>query len=271
MSEAQTYRERPPAHGLARHLSCGWVQHVGSDAEPYEHRTVPNGGVEIVHKLGSAPRVVGPQTGPTVEILEPGATVVGVRFRPGAAPPALGLPMSELVDLDVEAVELMGDAAKRLGEAASADEAARLLEHELVARVGDGEAPDPIVAETVHQLMTGGAEQVGSLPSSLYISERQLRRRCLVAIGLAPKPLHRMLRFQSFLALAHARGLAGAGLAELAARAGYADQSHLTRESMRLAGVSPRTLLREAERHCQGVHDHRASYAPLLKARAAAA
>ena len=41
-----------------------------------------------------------------------------------------------------------------------------------------------------------------------------------------------MLRFQGFLALAHGRDGDPAELAMLAAEAGYADQSHLTRESL---------------------------------------
>jgi AraC-like DNA-binding protein len=56
-------------------------------------------------------------------------------------------------------------------------------------------------------------------------------------------------------------------VARLAADAGYADQSHLTRESAKLAGLSPRTLLRNIERYCGPSHDHAASYAPLLPAR----
>jgi hypothetical protein len=85
----QTYVERPPIPALARHLSCVWVQRVAADAAPYAHRTVPNAGVEVVCRLGEAPRVIGPQTGPTDEVLPPGAVVVGVRFRPGAAPLSL--------------------------------------------------------------------------------------------------------------------------------------------------------------------------------------
>jgi AraC-like DNA-binding protein len=113
-----------------------------------------------------------------------------------------------------------------------------------------------------------------SLTSSLYISERQLRRRCQAAVGLAPKPLHRMLRFQRFLALAqHAiaqgRGATEEGLAMLAAEAGYADQPHLTRECLRLTGASPRAFLGEAEHQCGCGHDHAASFAPLLRSRPA--
>jgi AraC-like DNA-binding protein len=273
----QTYQERRPAAALTGLVTSVWVQRVAPDAPPYSHRTIPNGSVELLCRVGTVPKVVGPQTSPVVEVLEPGSTVVGVRFAPGAAPSLLGVPASELVDVAVEPEELWGRSAGALGErvatSASPREAAAVLEAQIRGRLADAADPDPIVTEAVRQLMPGGTDDVTSLTSSLYISERQLRRRCDAALGLAPKVLHRMLRFQGFLALAQfamaqGRKPSDDGLALLAAQAGYADQSHLTRECARLAGVSPRALLREAEEWCAPTHDHAASFAPLLRSRA---
>jgi AraC-like DNA-binding protein len=170
--------------------------------------------------------------------------------------------------------ELWGRGAVALGErvagAASPEEALARLQRHIVGRLGDAPGPDPLVSEAVRQLMPWRlmpwrTADVGSLTSSLYISERQLRRRCQAAVGLAPKALHRMLRFQGFLALAHGRGGHPAELARLAAEAGYADQSHLTRECLRLSALSPAALLRESLENCRAAgHDHAVSYAPLL-------
>jgi AraC-like DNA-binding protein len=57
----------------------------------------------------------------------------------------------------------------------------------------------------------------------------------------------------------------GEGLARLAADTGYADQAHLTRECVRLTGVTPRVFLAEVERSCRCGHDHEVSFAPLLQ------
>lgn len=273
--DPQTYRERRPAAALAAHLSCVWVQQVAPDAAPYLHRTIPNGGVELCCRIGSVPRVSGPQTRPTVERLDPGSVVVGLRFRPGAAPGALGVPASELIDLALGSDELWGSDALALGErmaaAGSPRRAAAMLEAAVLDRLGDTATADPLVGEAVRRLHPWGVRDVRSLPSSLHISERQLRRRCHEAIGLAPKLLQRMLRFQGFLALTQREHWEGTSLARLAADAGYADQPHLTRESLRLAGRTPRALLVEAHEHCRDVHDHAASYGPLLRSRARAA
>jgi len=244
----QSYIERPPIPALAGLVSSVWIQQVSPDADPYTHRNIPNGGVELLCLVGSVPRVVGPLTRPLVEVLAPGTTVVGVRFRPGAAPSVLGLPASELVDLAVETDELWGRSAVALGErvagAASPKEALVGLQRHIVGWLGDAPGPDPLVSEAVRRLMPWGTDVVGSLTSSLSISDRQLRRRCQAAVGLAPKALHRMLRFQGFLALTQdvlARGRAPTddGVAVLAAEAGYADQPHLTRECLRLTGRTP--------------------------------
>jgi AraC-like DNA-binding protein len=275
-SAGQGYVERPPVPALAGLVSSVWIQQVAPGSEPYTHRNIPHGGVELVCPVGSVPRIVGPLTRPLVEVLTPGTTVVGVRFRPGAAPSVLDLPAWELLDLAVETDELWGRSAVALGErvdrAASPADALADLQRHVVGRLGDAPGPDPLVSEAVRQLMPWRTADVGSLPSRLFISERQLRRRCQAAIGLAPKALHRVLRFQGFLALvqsalAQGREPAGDGLAALAADAGYADQAHLTRECVRLTGVTPRTFLRQTAQACGCGHVHEVSFAPLLRYR----
>ena len=269
----QSYVERPPVASLARLVSSVWVQQIAVDAQPYTQRDTPTGGVELTCALGAAPRVVGPSTGPLVETLAPGTTIVGLRFHPGASAPIVGRPASELQDVAVHAEELWGPtataAAESVHDAASPEHALAALQASVVARTA--EPPDPLVAEVVRRLRWGRGD-VGALTEALHFSERQLRRRCLTAVGVAPKALHRILRFQRFVALSQ-RSLAlggtagGDGLAGLATEAGYADQSHLTRECGRLAGVSPAEYLADTQEVCACGHDHSASYGPLLEAR----
>ncbi len=150
------------------------------------------GGVELHCPIGSLPRLVGPLTGPFVEVLAPGTTVIGVRFHPGVAAPMLGLPASELVDLTLHLDEIWGPAAVVLGElvsgARSPEVALFILQEELVGRRADGTQPDPLVSEAVRRLMPWRAGEIGSLSSLLAISKSQLRRRCLAAVaGLPPR------------------------------------------------------------------------------------
>lgn len=217
------------------------------------------------------PRVVGPQTGPLEQALAPGTIVVGVRLRPEAASSVLGMPTQALLDLAVGADELWGDRAHALQElvalATSSQQAAAHLERTVAERLADAPAPDPVVAEASRRLMSSRRADVGAMASSLFVSERQLRRRFQAATGLIPTTLHRILRFQRFLALAWTCEHPSTQVAQLALAAGYADQAHLSRDAARLEGRPPRRFLPELERRCGCGHDHRVSYAPLLRHR----
>jgi len=272
-ADGQSYLERSPLPALRELASSVWIQQVGRDAAPYIHRRVPNGAVELVCEVGSAPQVIGPLTEPLVEVLAPGTTVIGVRFMPGAFQSVASQPASELVGLALGAEDLWGRSAAALGEAidtaASPREALAAMQLH-VHRRADAR-PDPLVSEAVRGLMPWRAAGVTSLIAALHISETQLRRRCRTAVGLAPKTLHRILRFQGFLALVQQAIALGRApiddrLAVLALRVGYADQSHLTRECTRLTGVSPRVFLAETQQTCACGHDHSASFAPVLRA-----
>jgi AraC-like DNA-binding protein len=272
----QSFQERPPAAPLSELVSTVWVQEVSSDAAPYPHRSIPDGRIELVCEIGSLPVINGPRTRPTVEMLSPRTTIVGLRFHAGAASSVLRESASELVDLTVVSDALWGASAvatgERIADARSPQEALAFLQQLVIAHLPAASRPDPIVAATVRRLLSGRTADIGRLAASLSISERQLRRRCEAWVGLGPKALHRMLRFQVLQALAQrntalGRKPAGDGLARLAAEAGYADQAHLNRECLRLSGETPRSLLRQMEHHCAHGHDHAASYQPLLRGR----
>ena len=268
----QSYRERRPVPALARLVSSVWVQQVAPGAPAYAHRNVPNGSVEVRCRLGQVPDLVGPLTRPLTETLPPGSTVVGLRFGPGAASGVLGIPVSELADLVLDAEYVWGRAAVAIGErlaSAGPEAGVASFQAAVAGRLVATDGPDPMVAAAVRRLMRPQASDVGPVRASLWMSERQFRRRCLSAVGVPPKALQRMLRFQGFLArvqfaVSRGGGLPGEGLAQLAADCGYADQAHLSRECVRLTGVTPGVFVRETEQSCGCGHDHEASFAPLM-------
>ena len=80
-------------------------------------------------------------------------------------------------------------------------------------------------------LAAGGS--AAATAEALGWTTRSLHRRCLAAFGYGPEVLRRVLRFRR---AAGAAARAACPLAEVAARAGYADQPHLSREVRALAG-----------------------------------
>ncbi len=268
---SQSYRERLPGPQLAGMLSCVWILQVSTGAPAYEHRTVPNGCIEIAGVLDTGlVRVAGPRRKPTLEQVSQGVTVVGVRFRPGVAPAFLGLPAGELVDLELDLDLLWGQSAvtlgARLAEAASPEDAAIALEQEIVVRSAAAPGASPLVTEAVKRLQPWRAGNVSEVTRELFISPRQVRRHFVAALGYGPKTLQRILRFQGFLALCDDHHAGNSTLSRLAAAAGYADQAHLTRECSQLTGLTPSAFLDEMVRSCVPTHDHAPSFAPLRRA-----
>jgi len=186
--------------------------------------------------------VAGADTAPKT-ITAHGPLAVGVRFRPGTGPLFLCVPADELCDRHVELEWLWPDAAEiedRLAACSSLSQASAVLEDHILRRVPDITAPDPVV-QAASRLWTRGSAtaDIACLAESAGITPRQLHRRFVRAVGYGPKLLQRVLRFQAFLAACDSPA---AGLAELALRAGYADQAHLSREARALAGRTPAEL-----------------------------
>jgi len=220
------YREFAPPPDLVPYLACVWTSvHRGGVI-------FPDGCVDLVWH-GTHLVMAGPATGPMSPDLVPGDPVWGVRFRLGVAGTALGFPAEELSDANVPVAEVWGpDVDERI--AAGGMPALLDLVRE---RVRDVEV-DPLTRAAAVAMAAPGA-RVDVLGAQLGVSDRQLRRRFADAVGYGPKTLARVLRFQRFLALA----ATGDDLARLALGAGYSDQAHLTRETRRLAGRTPRELL----------------------------
>ncbi|WP_337587783.1 helix-turn-helix transcriptional regulator [Kribbella catacumbae] len=200
------------------------------------YRVLPDGCMDLLWIEGELV-VAGPDSRAFVGRSEVGTRFAGIRFAPGTAPGFLGVPAREVLDLKVPLADLWSPGrsrwlADRIGR--SADPALAL--EEIAGGLFDA-APDRLVSQVLRGVRRGVA--VPALAGSVGLSERQLYRRCLDAFGYGPKMLDRVLRLN--LALDRARR--GLPLAEVAARSGYADQAHFTRDVKALTGVPPRTLL----------------------------
>lgn len=240
----QHYREQPPRAELREFVRAVWsLDAAGRTTEA----VLPDGCIDIVWRDGFGLVCAGPDTGPVTVRRPADSTVVGVRFRPGAAPAMLGVPADALRDLRTPLAELWGPAADRLEEslAAAPSTQARheILQAHLASRLPTVERPDRLVAGAVAILKANGLRHVNGLGDAIGISERQLRRRFHAAVGYGPKTLARILRLQRMLALASRGEHARLGLAGIALAAGYTDQAHMTAECTRLAGKPPAQLI----------------------------
>ncbi len=174
-------------------------------------------------------------------------------LTPFGARRLLGLPAGELASLDRPLEEVLGPAATELVERvrAAPDWTARFAVVDDVLARAARPRPDPApeVAEAWRlTLASGGRLRVGELARRVGWSERHLTGRFRAETGLGPKEAARVVRFDRARRVLSARVASGSApdLAGLAAAAGFADQSHLTRDWRAFAGLSPLRWL-EAE------------------------
>lgn len=232
---------------LQGRVACVWAAQLGAAGERHVERVIPDGCIDLVFSDGQLV-IAGPDTASVELEVMPNRSFVGVRFCAGVAPTALGVPATALLDQRLPARDVLGAPAAELEEAlalaANPRQAAALLERAAInwLRNAPDCAAEALVRRAVLELEAAGADwTVTTLAARLGVSERQLRRRFVSAVGYGPKLLERVLRLRRFIRLAS--GPRAPALATLALEAGYADQPHLSRECRELTGTTPSQLL----------------------------
>jgi AraC-like DNA-binding protein len=217
---------------------------------------VPHPALTMVFNLGNASIVVDDGRGQQQrDRVVAGLAPIGVRAPIGRGFECLQVRLSPIVahavlrasselggavvDLD----ELWGpDAARiqdQLHDAGSWDERFELADAELARRYDASRAVASEVAFAWRQMVASrGRVRVERLADEVGWSRKRLWSRFASQVGLTPKRAARLIRFD---AAAH-RLVAGHSAALVAAESGYVDQSHLHRDVMAFAGVTPAAI-----------------------------
>jgi AraC-like DNA-binding protein len=193
-----------------------------------------------------------------------------VRFTPIGAHLFLGLPMhliaNEAVDLEQIEPALARALTTRIGVARSWADRFAAMESLIAERVADAKIPASVTLAWRRLVAADGSIALGSLAAEMDCSHRTLIARFRAWVGLPPKTIARLLRFnramRSLDRLSRTREqgpvgkpyietgqaddrLAGAiQWADLAADCGYVDQPHLIKDFREFAGTTPDAFLR---------------------------
>ncbi|MBZ9765651.1 helix-turn-helix transcriptional regulator [Mesorhizobium sp. CA6] len=173
-----------------------------------------------------------------------GACCVQVNFTPLGARQFFGLPMSELRDRMVGLDDALGfdgiALRERLGEASDWHARFDIAEGFITSRLVEANALSPEIAWAYRAVIaSGGRTHISVLAGEIGWSRKHLAARFTDAIGIGPKTLSRIVRFNRALSLSKRQDNDWAGIA---ADCGYADQAHLVREFRQLAGETPSGL-----------------------------
>ena len=202
-----------------------------------DYRVLPDGCMDIIWSSDGTLLIAGPDTTAFVTRGVPGTTITAIRFAPGFAPSLLRVPAHELRDRHEPLDAVMPARAARhlAGRLAEAADPALVLEAMAIHI-----EQDPQIDLVTDRAWRGAS--VSEIAGAVGVSPRQLHRKCLDAFGYGAKTLARILRMRQAVDLVRA----GTAYADAAARAGYADQSHLARDVKALAGVPLGQLVPEA-------------------------
>ena len=121
----------------------------------------------------------------------------------------------------------------------------QLLEGWLLARAAQvGLEPTPVLAAATRLFEARGQATVLAAAESVGLSVRQLERQFHDQVGMSPKMLARLSRFEA--AQRHIFETPELSFTRLAHDLGYADQAHFTREFRSFAERSPSHFLAES-------------------------
>jgi AraC-like DNA-binding protein len=249
------HRPPPSLRGAVRRI-VGFAEHTGA---PQHRRELPFAGVPLILSLGDPVRissatgsgeftsfVAGLHESPVDTTHDGTLRCIQVDLDPLGAYQLLGLPMAELRDevvpLDALAHPGWRDLGERLAELTSWPERFALLERTLGRCAEDGPRADPEVRWAWRRLVgSHGGVPIAVLAAEVGWSRRHFAARFQRQAGLGPKAAAQVLRFARARTLLTAPG--AGSISDVAAAAGYADHSHMTREFRRLADATPSQLL----------------------------
>lgn len=253
------YLEFAPAPTLAAAVQCLWTLDGAAAGEAAP--VLPDGRPELILHLG-APFEIEDVTGtparqspivfagqlPRRLVMRPSGhvAVVGVRFHPFGAAALLRVPQVELLGPPISLDAIDGVLARGLARVRAMTSNTRLavpLIQEAVAAALRPERIDPRVGAAVAGIeRSGGRIDIARLARAGGMTTRHLERLFLRQVGIGPKRLARVARFQRALGLLERGAASGAATA---ADCGYADQAHFSRDFRALAGCAPSAHLIE--------------------------
>lgn len=246
-SSAQTLTVHP---ALREHFARPYVGFVDDSTGQHSWAEYPSGMVTIIVNVGDAfgghPAAFVAGLTETHDVITQDGPIecLDVKLTPPGARRLLGTPLEELTGSVVAIGDVLGPSAAHLNERIAAQPTwttrARTLDAALLRRGLELPGIDRRIEWAWRRIVTRhGLVNIQQLASEVGWSQRHFIRTFHRQLGLTPHKLARVTRFSAVLpALRDGRP----GTAELAARYGYADQSHLIREVREFTGATPTTL-----------------------------
>ena len=260
------YEEVPPFEPLREYIESYWM--LISDLSLNEELCLPDGSASLLFNFGHpylraechSPNVkkefgrisLSHQGKSSVLITQTGPVrLLGVRFKPYGMAPFFGISMSDFPTpfaLKGQVLDpFIGTLEQVLWSVDNFEERISFLNVELSKRIGGIMHPDKLVKAAVTIMIKhGGNLKIGKLLEQLCVSKSTLEKKFQEHVGLSPKILCNILRFNSIV---YSRQSDPApSLTELSYKKGFFDQAHLVHNFRSFTGLPPGRFFRQDNR-----------------------
>jgi AraC-like DNA-binding protein len=251
------YQEYYPNPPLNRFVECFWTLEGATGTQIAEpDRVLPDGCAEVILNFGDRfvahdghtrhtqpfQFLVGQITKPMLISPTGQVELIGIRFHPGGTAPFFHVPMEQVtnqaVELKLLSQPIARSIAERVEHLATLPQKIFELERILTHAINMDNCDLALLSLANHIVLSGGVVSVDDLADSAGVSNRQLERRFLREIGVGPKVLCRILRFQQVFRVVESEPT----WATVAVDCGYYDQAHLIRDFRQFADQTPVAL-----------------------------
>jgi AraC-like DNA-binding protein len=197
----------------------------------------------------------GMHTGFIIIDASPGS-MMGVHFRPGGARPFFRAPLSEFTNNVVPFECVVGARADALRDHLLAAEPYThkfaILQAFLLETARGGLVPDSMVSGMLPQVLRSG-RLMKELAAEAGVSSRRFIQEFEDQVGLRPKQLQQISRFQRAVQGLHRQSWSKVDWAGVAVECGYYDQAHFINDFQRFSGHTPGDFLRQPREHANYV------------------
>jgi AraC-like DNA-binding protein len=248
------YREFLPSKELEAYVACYWTVDVrATEYNRFLHRVIPDGCVDIIIDMKSpsfakGAFVAGLMTGFEVIELSTSQSLFGIRFFIDSVSRFIRYPASELIGNHVFLEELWGREAEFFVEearaAAGISEIIERVEVKLLQSIIHNKSRSNALLQTSlqHMYASQGMISIRDLAEKQSYSERNIRRTFQKELGVGPKELLDIIRFQSLLRERSKE--TQSSFTDIAVKFGYYDQPHFIHHFKRYYGLAPNQVFK---------------------------
>ncbi|AXG75013.1 AraC family transcriptional regulator [Flavobacterium arcticum] len=258
------YKTYMPCKELAKQVKLYWsLETKDNDASHERERIFPDGCIELIFNYGDRFKkyetngefhlqpynFIHGQLKTYFELQATGKIgIFSARFHPAGLQPFINFNVDSFTDSTLTVSEVWEQGGEILAiemlYCATHKERIKTLENFLINKKQILKIDNTPVEHCVNSILkTIGAITIESLSVELSISKRQLERRFIAAVGISPKLLARIVRFQHVLQLIESKTFKS--FTTVAYEGGFYDQAHFIKDFKDFTGLNPKKYFSE--------------------------